>query len=316
MLVAAARPLSLAQYAAALAEHGVRVVPGESGTFWIASARGAMLRIPFVVGAPAANELRRVLWRGQAAIASYLLPADEHHPANVCHYVCADPSYTLDRMSPPMRRNVRRGLGELRIAQLSAAELLAHGLAPFSDTRRRLGLADGTAEVFQRRFHKRAQIAAHVFLGAWRGDALAGFLSITEIDGYAEIEGSFATDAHRPYRPSDTLLYWALHHYLVERNVREVSYGLSSIQAESNAAGLHRFKLKVGFEARPVHRAFVAHPLLRPFINRATSWILGRALALRPGDPYLKKADGMLACMLGRAPDVTARILSESPASI
>jgi hypothetical protein len=101
------------------------------------------------------------------------------------------------------------------------------------------------------------------------------------------------------YRPNDTLIYTALYRYLVERRYRVISYGLSSIQAVSNTAGLHRFKTKVGFEARPVHRAFVVHPPLRPLANRFALWGLNTVLRFRPTDRRLKKAGGVLASMLG-----------------
>ena len=48
-----------------------------------------------------------------------------------------------------------------------------------------------------------------------------------------------------------------------------------------------------------MHRAFVAHPLLRPFVNPLTLWGVNTVLRFRPGDRRLKKAGGVLACMLG-----------------
>jgi hypothetical protein len=95
------------------------------------------------------------------------------------------------------------------------------------------------------------------------------------------------------------LIYGVLTHYLIERKCRLVSSGVSSIQVESNTVGLHRFKTKVGFEARAVHQVFVAHQLLRPFVNRLTLWGVNTALQFRPRDRRLKKAGRMLACMLG-----------------
>ena len=118
------------------------------------------------------------------------------------------------------------------------------------------------------------------------------------MEDWAEL-GCFSRDALLRHRPNDTLMYTVLSRYLVERRFRLVSYGLSSIQSESNAAGLHRFKTKVGFEARPVHRAFVPHPLLRPLVNRSTLLGVNTALRLRSGHRRLKKASGVLARMLG-----------------
>lgn len=257
-----------------------------------------MRRPTFCLAPPTAHEVREVLWQGRAALASYLLDPDELHQANAYLYICTDQSYALEKLPPAMRRNVRRGLKELTIVPLTSKQVLAQGVQAFCDTRRRVGLSDGTSEEFQRRFAARANLPEAVYLGAWKNDQLAAFLSVIEVDDWAEI-GCYSADTLLQYRPNDTLMYSALTHYLVERKYRLVSYGLSSIQAESNAAGLHRFKIKVGFEARPVHRAFVPHPLLRPFANRLTLWGVNTALRFRPGDRRLKKAGGVIASILG-----------------
>ena len=290
---------SLAEYAEDLARQGARIVPGAPGTFWTQFESAAMVRIPvFDVTPPSPRELSRVMWQGRAAVASYLLEPDEHHPANGWLYVCADRGYSLDGLHPAMRRNVRRGLQELRIAPIGTDELLAYGVQAYCETRRRGGLSDGTPAEFRRRVVARGRLPEVSFLAAWRDDQLAAFLSITEVEDWAEL-GCFSRDALLRHRPNDTLMYTVLSRYLVERRFRLVSYGLSSIQSESNAAGLHRFKTKVGFEARPVHRAFVPHPLLRPLVNRSTLWGVNTALRLRSGHRRLKKASGVLARMLG-----------------
>jgi hypothetical protein len=190
--------------------------------------------------------------------------------------------------------------------------VLAHGARAFCDTRRRLGLGDGTAEAFHHRFTSRAGFREYVYLGAWKDDQLAAFVSMIEVDDWAEHEGTFSVDTLRQYRPSDTLMYIVLTHYLVERKYRLVSSGVSSIQVESNTAGLHRFKTKVGFQARAVHRAFMPHLLLRPFVSPLTLWGVNTALRLRPADRRLHEARGVLACMLGDTSVLEAAVSSRS----
>ncbi len=290
---------SLTEYTADLAKGGDKIFQGAMGTFWTRHEASAIMRRPtFYIGPPAPHEVQRVLWNTSATVASYLLEPDEYHPANAWLYVCTDLDYSLDKLAPAMRRNVHRGLKELTIAPITSEQLLAHGLQAFCDTRRRAGLNDGTPEEFRRFLTFSTSLPEVVFLGAWKENQLAAFLYITEVEDWAEI-GCFSMDALLQYRPNDTLMYSTLFHYLVERKCRVVSYGLSSIQAESNAAGLHRFKLKVGFEAHPVHRAFVPHPLLRPFVNRLTLWGINKILQLKPQDRRFKKAGGVVASMLG-----------------
>jgi hypothetical protein len=290
---------TLEDYARSLRRLGMRVVPGQSGTLWVSYQGGTMMRRPtFTVGPASADEVRVALRGGRALLASYLVEPDAAHPANAWLYLCTDQQYALESLSPAMRRNVRRGLSTLTIAPLTLEKLLAHGETAYCDTRRRVGLRDGTPEIFRQRFMAYAGMPEQVFLGAWKDSTLAAFLTITEVEDWAEL-GCFSADALLAYRPNDTLMFRALSHYLVERRFRAVSYGLSSIHAERNAAGLHRFKLKVGFEALPVRRAFVPHPLLRPLANRVTLWGVQAAQRLRPHDHRLRLAGGTLAYILG-----------------
>ncbi len=309
MSTVGARPHpSLRRYTTELARHRVRVVPGAAGTVWTGYESGSIRRLPlFHVAPPVRGEIRRALWCGRATVAGYLLAPDARHPANGWLYICTDRDYALAQRPAAFRRAVRQGLTHCRIARLTPDELLAHGFPAFHDTRCRHGLSDGTLDAFRERFIARARVAGHVFYGAWAGDRLAAFLSVTEVDDWAEIEGSFSVDALRHLRPNDALVYTILSYYMRQRACHAVHFGLSSIQAATNAVGLHAFKVKVGFEARLVHRAFAIHPLLRPLVNGLTLWGVRTALLLRPGDRRLKKAGGIVTTMLGLAPPVDAR---------
>jgi hypothetical protein len=291
--------VSMNEYATLLRKNGKTVIAGFGGTFWTRYEAAAMVRVPkFHLASPSSQEVRQVLWRGRAAIASYLLEPDKYHPANACLYLCTDQTYALEKLPSPVRRNLRRGLRELSIAPLTSEQLLAHGFPAFSDTRRRNGLNDGIMEEFQRRFTGLAKLPGVVYLGAWKDKQLAAFADITEVDDWAEFS-CFSMDALLQYRPNDALVYSILSRYLVERKYRLVTYGLSSVQNESGATGLHRFKLKLGFQAHLVHRAFVPHPLLRPFINPLTLWGVSTMLRFKPGDRRLRKAQGVLALICG-----------------
>lgn len=293
-------PSTLAEYAGALSGNSQRNLPGTAGTFWVRYESIAMMRIPvFCLDSPGPGEIRRILWYGPAALASYQLSPDELHPANAELYVCADPAYSLEKLSPAVRRNIRRGFQELRIKPLDAQKLMAHGAQTFRDTLRRNGLGDSTPEEFRKRIALGARCPGRVFLGAWSGDQLAGYLSILEVDDWVEIRNSFSTNALLRFRPNDVLVFSALSYYLRKKGRRLVTFGLSSIQADSNRNGLHLFKTKLGFEAQPVHRVFVLHPFLQPFANRLTLNCLNTALRFRARERRLRKARGVLACILG-----------------
>lgn len=286
-------------YAAALAKNGTAVLHGTQGTVWAEYESYAMMRIPtFSLYLPSTEEVDRIFRRRRVAVATYLVEAGKQHAANAWWYVCTDPTYSIEKLHPAMRRNVRRGLKEFAISPLTPDQVLAYGMQSFCDTRRRVGLSDGPEE-FQRRFTARGNCPGHVFLGAWKGDVLAAFLSITEIDDWAEIEGSFSRNDLLNSRPNDALMYAVLSRYLVYESKRLVSYGLSSIQQAGDAEGLHAFKTKVGFRAQAVHRVFVLHPLLRPFSTRLAVKGVNVIRGLFPRNRMLNKASGVLNLLIG-----------------
>jgi hypothetical protein len=296
---------TLREYVQDLRAAGVRIYPGSGGAYWAASSDRVAWRLPTLhVSAPTDSEVDCALRATGALVASYVTEPDEQHGGNGWLYLCSRQDYSLRMLAPAMQRNVRRALRDLSIAPLTPRELLAHGHSAFCDTRRRNGLDDGTATGFRRHFAYRGRIddSGRIYLGAWRHGQLAAFLTLLHVDDWVEL-GCFSMDSMLPHRPNDGLLYVALSHYLVNQNARVVSFGLSSIQADTKAAGLHRFKRKVGFSPHRVRRAFVLYPSLRAFANRATlttaHWTVNEALRLQPRHRRLKELGGMLACMLG-----------------
>jgi len=310
---------TLQEYVDGLRASGVGVVPGSGGTYWVSSPERIVRRLPtFCIEPPDAAEVDHALTTTNGLIASYVSEPADGQAANAWVYLCSDPDYSLRQRAPAMQRNVRRALRELTIAPLTVAELLAHGARAFCDTRWRARLDDGTSSGFRRYFEGLLDHPGRSFLGAWRNGELAAFLAIVRVDDWVEV-GSFSMTEMLRYRPNDALMYALLSTSLGDRSCRVVSYGLSSIEPQTSAVGLHRFKLKVGFQPFPVHRAFVLHPLVRPLANRATltaaSLAVNGLLQLRPRHRRLKKLGGMLASMLGATSMMEPATATGSPSS-
>jgi hypothetical protein len=124
-------------------------------------------------------------------------------------------------------------------------------------------------------------------------------MAVIVVDDWVAIEGSFSTDNDRVFCPNDGLAHFLLRHFLAEGRSATVTYGLSSVQECDQCGGLHNYKRKVGFEAQPVHRAFVLHPMIRPF---ASPWALRSVKAIKemfPGNRLVKKVGGVADMLLG-----------------
>jgi hypothetical protein len=248
---------------------------------------------------PNPKEIRRLLWSELAPMVSFVVQPDEEHPADATLYLCRDPSYSLDKLPKKVRFSIKKS-GSLRIEWLDGKSFLQHGFPAFRDSRARNSLADGTHEIFQLKFARWFQNPANGVLGAWHDGDLVAYFTTTAVDDWVEIGGQ-STSAGRIFNPNNGLVHYLLNEFLVNRKFRVVSYGLSSIQESSNATGLHQFKVKVGFEAIPVRRVFVPHPLLRPFVNQLSLAVGHRAARYFPGNRALKKGCGVLARLVDRA---------------
>ena len=267
-----------------------------------------MIRCPtFHFTPPSSDEVKRVLWKGPAAAISYVIEPNEHFPPNTWLYLCQDQSYIVEKLSKAARRDVRRALRSLVIAPIDWPVLLEKGWKAYSETETRIGLSDDSPVTFRRHYEHFSKNPCHHVIGAWKDDSLVAFMTLVVVDDWVEIEGSFFAEAHKGLCPGNGLAHYVLDHFLVQRKFRTVSYGMSSIQEENGKTGLHAYKTKVGFEARPAHRIFVFHPLLHPFVNRLSLRIMNTALRIMPGDRRLKKAAGVLAKMISTANSETSK---------
>lgn len=261
-----------------------------------------MMRVPtFALTPPSRDELRDVLRQSRSAVATYLLEPDESHPANAWLYICHNRSYCLENLGVAARRDARRAGRSLRIEFVDWPTVMAHGFRAFTETRTRVGLSDGTVKQFQSRFHQFSLNPSHCAVGAWQGDSLVAFMTLVVVDDWVEIEGSFSADGSRTLCPNDGLAHFVLSHFLVKRGFNTVSYGLSSVQDAHQAEGLHVYKKKVGFDAKPVHRAFILHPFLRPFSKPLMLHGARMVSKMLPQNRVIKKASGILVTLLEKS---------------
>ena len=284
------------EYCEHLKAGGCKVVVGSENTVWVSHERFSMIRQPaFALHVPPPEEMKTVFKRSHTAMLGFTVKASDVRAANSSLYICTDPEYSLQKLGRGARYDTSRGLNELEIRFLERSELLRSGEQAYRDTLARTGLSVDSREPFEVSFARLCNYSS--CLGALKGERLAAFLLVTGVGDWVSIAG-YSADEFLPLRPNNALVFYALRHYLVERQIRVVTYGLSSIQANSKAEGLHRFKLKMGFESVPVHRVFTVNPLFRPLVNRASWALVNGMLKMAPGHPTLKKAEGALRMAL------------------
>lgn len=286
--------MNLNEFCDALQGTGIKALRGDGDTAWVTHERFSMLRLPASnLTSPRYEEISRVFKKSRSVMLGYATHQSTTRPTNAVLYVCSDPYYSLEKLERPAQ--ITRGLREFEIKFIDHNAVQRLGQQAYCNTLARTGSSLGQ-NTFEKAFGKPRSDRRYV--GAIKDGRLAAFLQLTKVDDWASI-GGYSADEFLPLRPNNALVFYAVRHCFEHEQVRVVDYGFSSLQTASKADGLHRFKLKMGFEAIPVHRVFVVHPLLRPFVNRLSSAVLRQVLKLSSQNRVLQKAEGALRLTLG-----------------
>jgi uncharacterized protein (UPF0248 family) len=277
-----------------LKKQGSKIFISKNYTPWIEMEKISLMRFPlYNFQYPQKEELEEVLAQKKILLASFVVKPSEQQDANAVLYICSDQNYCLKSLPSSMQRNIKKAKKELYIKQIFYDEFIDKGMLAFKDTRTRVGLNDGTEAHFKDKFLGLKELKTYKIWGAFLGEIVIAYIIANEAECWAELSLYSATD-YLNYRPNDYLMFYILNYYLVERKFVFVSYGLSSIQFDSNKDGLHRFKLKIGFNPIPVHRVFIIRKSLF-FLKSKTFKIIFRILIkIYKSNRRFKKIEGVL----------------------
>jgi hypothetical protein len=261
-------------------------------TLWAAYNEYAYIKYPLHdLNAPTKSEIEQIFKKKNPLLISYAVKTDliKH---NAYLYLCS--SFQVSQLKDNFIRNIRKAEKIFTVKQINPAEILEIGLQCYTDTRKRIGLDDGTEKHFIDRFNTHHQRKNITYIGAFTGNELASFASLMLYKDLVEIESIFGRNDFLPNRPNDLLIYSILNQALNIEKLNYVSYGFASIQENNNEEGLHQFKLKCGFEAIPVKRIFLFQPKYRLLFGRFTKFVVKLLLKLFKKNTLLRKLNGIL----------------------
>lgn len=310
-------------YADRLRAVGAKVLNGSQGTLWVTQGpflirafghsgdlhsreHGACVvqrRPYFALHTPEKGEVENVFHRTHVPVLNFPLDCTDASVRTAAKlapgpiwfgqgylYVCSE--YSPEKLGQSARSHLRRALNEFEFRFIDEAEIFTSGIPAFRDTRLRFGLAGEPSKAMQAILRRDKSV--YRYIGAFKDAHLAAFLAVAEVDDWATIGPIYAMDEFLSSRPNNGLHHFVLQHYLVERKFRLVDHGLSNFPITPKVESLHRFKVKIGFKAVPIYRAFLLHPLLQPVVNRV-SWKITNALArVWPHNSLFRKAEIVL----------------------
>lgn len=208
------------------------------------------------------------------------------------HAVSKTTPYDLTALRKKARYDVRQGLGNCHVQQISFQELAQQGWRLQADTLDRQGR--GTSMTFTA--WKRLCLAAQDLQGfaAW-GAVINGKLGAAAIT--ARIEDwcyILYQQSHREYLPAkinNALTFRLTKEMLARPEISHIHYGLHSLDAP---ASVDEFKFRMGYIPKPVRQQVVFHPWLQPLVNNLSYGVIKKIIAFKKGHPTLAKAEGMM----------------------
>jgi hypothetical protein len=212
------------------------------------------------------QELRE-LWKAGAVAARYPSPIDSAAGVASAHYVCTDRQYDLTRVpSANSRNHIRRGLRQCEIRALSADELSGPGWSLHEKTiaRQRRLRRRSERRSWQRQVEAMQQVGGFEFFGAFADARLAALAVGFQIEHCYQISTVRSDPELFAQYPNDALIHDVLVRAMRLRQVEFASYGFESLRAKTD--GLHRFKLGLGFTARPVKQSVSTRRWIRPML--------------------------------------------------
>lgn len=274
---------------------------------WFPNSSRELMRMPMNCRQPVEPAvLREILSQKSVWAVTYLIECDEKHHANSFYYVCRNPNYHISSLPRKMRRNIRGGFRHFDIRLCTWDELADNGFAAIADTDARHGRNTSSMDGFQNMVKRHRQTNFFEVWGAWYDGKLAAWATIFKVDNWVCWEKTCSCTDTLKLVPNNAIWYAITQRSLVEEKRDWISPGVSSIY-DSMQFGLHNFKIRMGYEAIPVHRAFALHPVVKHMATSTmVSWMLEKVSRARPQSAILQKANGMLRILSGREKNAIA----------
>ncbi len=220
-------------------------------------------------------------------------PAPLDGPGKLSYQIVCDArDYSIETLGANARSKVRRGLRRCEVAPVAFSAIAEQGLAADRDTLARQGRAVRLpGEAWQTFWAAAAATSGMEGWAAYVGGVMAAFLVSVHFEDAVELllarSRSDCLDAY----PNNALVYHVTAEMLGRRGVRQVTFGLESLE---EVGPLDQFKFGMGFRRAPIRQRVVFHPLVQALLTpRPVRAALTRVAMGRPGG-VLRKALGLV----------------------
>lgn len=243
------------------------MVPTASGYWFDASRFFYLSAPPHRLYSPHAEELRAVRPRTWCLGVRFAAPIEGEGKLSY-QIACDNHAYGLEALSGNARSKVRRGLKRCTVRPVPFAVIASADRRAHDDTVARQERDGVLAGDRWGRFFAAAAATPGIesWGGAWCGEELAAFLVTVTFDDALEFMLTRSRSDLLGAYPNNALIFSVTEEMLVRRRVREIAFGLESLEP---VGPLDDFKFGMGFRANPLRQRIIFHPAVRGLLRHA-----------------------------------------------
>lgn len=284
----------LGQGLATFMEHRGRRIVEAGGVLWHEAESRMYMSMPYTLRpAVSRGDLDEMLKRVNGAGVRYPSEREPGLPGGI--YVCQTRDYGLSAVQSRLRSMVRKGLQQCEVKPADEAVMIREGLQLNRDTMERQGRYDaefGEPERWANLCRAIGKSPKVMAMGAFVDGFLAAYSVVYEEDGWRHILHQNSRVDLLDHYPNHALAYTLTSEALARPEIEGVSYGLKSLV---NTAGLHDFKLRIGYECQEQNSVCHLHPALAPMLTSGLAvWSLKKLRELRAEDQRLERVEAVV----------------------
>lgn len=241
---------------------------------------------------PTQDELNRLLVENRAIGLRYSTPVTAMEGAVSYHVIYDGEDYELKSLSKKARYDVRTGLKHVAVEPISFERLAQEGWRMRFETLQRQGRVGAEDASWWAKLCLTAKdLPGFEAWGAIATGKLVASLLAFSCDGCYSILYQESLTEYLRKGVNNALTYVVTNQAIKRPDITRIFYGLNSLDAP---ASVDQYKFRMNYSAQPVRQRVVFHPRVAPLFNPASHAALKQLQRLRPGSPFLAKAEGMV----------------------
>ena len=284
----------LGQGLAQFMEHRGKRIAEAGGVLWHETESRMYMSLPYTLLPDVGHEqLGDLLRRVNGAGVRYPSRVEPGLPGGV--YTCRNREYGLGAVQSRLRSMVRKGLQRCEVKPVPEEVMIREGIQLNRDTMERQGRFDsefGDAARWENLCQAVGKSPRVRVMGSFVDGFLAAYSVVYEEDHWTHILHQNSRVDLLEHYPNHALAFTLTSEAMAQPGHEGVSYGLKSLV---NTAGLHDFKLRIGYECEAQNSVCFLHPALAPMLTSGLAvWSLKKLRELRTADQTLQRIESVI----------------------